>query len=716
VKTQSVVWLDPRGAIRAADAQSGISTRVEVITMDGFPTMAPDPVMPVVTQARLDFEALVVETSAALMGAAVGEVDAAVEGALERLRAFFDVDRAGLLTVGDDRTTVRITHEAYGPGVAHVPATMELERLFPWSHRRAVIEQQPVVVPRVTDLPAEAATDRATWTHLGAHSNLTVPVVSGTAVTHLVSMGAIGRQRDWPIDYIPRIRLLGEMMVAAIRRARAIVALASREAEVQEKASRLEAAAEAAGLGFLEFVIGDEPPRADARVRELLGLDAPDERRLGEIWLSRIGAEALALVHEQRRQLLAGELDRSTVEYRYDHPRRGWIWLRQAARRLPQADHHGPHLMATVQDITESRLREEALHAAHDELKQLRDRLERENVYLRRQVTPPRGLDIISGRSQAIRRALEFAAQVAPTSSTVLLVGETGTGKERFAEYIHQQSPRRSSHMVRVNCSAIPAALIESELFGREKGAYTGALTRQIGRFELANGSTLLLDEIGDLPLDVQVKLLRVLQERTLERLGSPTPLPVDVRIIAATNHDLQAAVRAGTFRSDLFYRLNVFPIAVPPLRERRDDLPMLVEALVEELGSAIRKRFTSVDRASLDGLAGYDWPGNVRELRNVLERAMILSPGPVLKVEVPGASTPARAPAAAAPAPPPVDRGASAGGLRAWEREEILRVLNETGWRIRGPRGAATVLDLKPTTLEKRMARLGIRRPSAIG
>ena len=223
---------------------------------------------------------------------------------------------------------------------------------------------------------------------------------------------------------------------------------------------------------------------------------------------------------------------------------------------------------------------------------------------------------------------------MAATTSTVLLTGETGTGKERFASYIHQASPRRGHHMVRVNCSAIPSALIESELFGREKGAYTGALSRQIGRFELAHGSTLFLDEIGDLPIDVQIKLLRVLQERTIERLGSPAPIGVDVRIIAATNRDLEAAVREGAFRSDLYYRLNVFPIEVPPLRERREDIPTLVETLVEELGVMHAQALsTRVDRASIDALSRYDWPGNVRELRNVLERAMILSPGPTLVV-----------------------------------------------------------------------------------
>jgi transcriptional regulator with GAF, ATPase, and Fis domain len=261
--------------------------------------------------------------------------------------------------------------------------------------------------------------------------------------------------------------------------------------------------------------------------------------------------------------------------------------------------------------------------------------------------------------------------------------------------------------MVRVNCSAIPSALMESELFGREKGAYTGALSKQIGRFELAHGSTLFLDEIGDLPLEVQVKLLRVLQERTIERLGSPTSIGVDVRIIAATNSDLEAAVRAGTFRSDLYYRLNVFPIVVPPLRERREDIGTLAATLVEELNGIMRKRIDSVDRASLEALERYDWPGNVRELRNVLERAMILASGPTLTIALPHPTHPVSASAGA---------GATATAtsqLHSVEREHILRVLDETGWRIRGKNGAAEVLGLKPTTLEARMIKLGIQRPA---
>jgi transcriptional regulator with GAF, ATPase, and Fis domain len=286
--------------------------------------------------------------------------------------------------------------------------------------------------------------------------------------------------------------------------------------------------------------------------------------------------------------------------------------------------------------------------------------------------------------------------QVAPTGSTVLLLGETGTGKELVATAIHELSPRRDHPMVRVNCSAIPTSLIESELFGREKGAYTGALSKQVGRFELANGSTLFLDEIGDLPTDVQVKLLRVLQEKQIERLGSPRSVPVDVRIITATNHDLEKAVRDGRFREDLYYRLNVFPITVPPLRERREDIPPLVSALVNEFATALGKSIESIAKESMDALQRYHWPGNVRELRNVIERAMIVAKAPKLWIEPPGKAAAALAPRLT---------------MKEVDREHIYHVLEMTDWRVRGKNGAAEMLGVKPTTLESRMARLGIQR-----
>jgi formate hydrogenlyase transcriptional activator len=319
-----------------------------------------------------------------------------------------------------------------------------------------------------------------------------------------------------------------------------------------------------------------------------------------------------------------------------------------------------------------------------------------DHLILRREVGVLANQLIVS-ESVAIRRVLEQVQQVAPTTATVLLLGETGVGKEVFAQAIHNLSPRQRRPMIRISCAAIPAALIESELFGRERGAFTGALSRQIGRFEAANGSTIFLDEIGELPLEIQVKLLRVLQERTVERLGGNQSLKVDVRVIAATNRNLEQAVENGTFREDLFYRLNVFPITVPPLRDRTDDIPSLVWSFIDEFSHAFGKSIDSISKESLAALQRYGWPGNVRELRNVIEREMIVATGSTLVV--------------APPRPVAAQRRAASTKLVDVEVEHIRSVLESCRWRVRGSGGAAERLGVKPTTLESRMARLGILR-----
>jgi transcriptional regulator with GAF, ATPase, and Fis domain len=296
-----------------------------------------------------------------------------------------------------------------------------------------------------------------------------------------------------------------------------------------------------------------------------------------------------------------------------------------------------------------------------------------------------------------VRRVLAQVEQVAPTTATVLLAGETGCGKEVFAQAIHDLSPRAKRPMIRVSCAAIPTALIESELFGRERGAYTGALSRQIGRFELAQGSTIFLDEIGELPLEVQVKLLRVLQERTIERLGGNQSVKVDVRVIAATNRDLEKAVAAGTFREDLYYRLNVFPIRIPALRERVDDIQSLVWTFIDEFSRAFNKPVESISKESLALLQRYNWPGNVRELRNLIEREMIIATSPHLSISSPRPSFP--------------QKHNTGTRLVDVEVDHIRTVLESCSWRVRGVGGAAERLGIKPTTLESRMARLGIMR-----
>ena len=342
---------------------------------------------------------------------------------------------------------------------------------------------------------------------------------------------------------------------------------------------------------------------------------------------------------------------------------------------------------------------EQDLNKAHQEIGELKQRLKKESVYLRKEVRLEHHYGDVVGDSDGIRRVLQEVEQVAPTDSSVLVLGETGTGKELIARCIHEHSRRKGRIMVKVNCAALPATLIESELFGREKGAFTGALSREIGRFELANGSTILLDEVGELPLELQAKLLRVLQEGEFERLGSCKTIKVDVRVIAATSRNLQQAVREGKFREDLFYRLNVFPITIPPLRERREDIPSLVWHFLNLLCQRMGRSIESVHSATMDAFKSYPWPGNVRELRNVIERFLIKSTDTVLRGTMPLLEAP--------------EEGARPQTFEEVERNYFLRIMEMVEWRIRGEGGAAQIMGLKPTTLESRMQKLGISRPS---
>jgi len=354
---------------------------------------------------------------------------------------------------------------------------------------------------------------------------------------------------------------------------------------------------------------------------------------------------------------------------------------------------------------------------SYEEIATLKARLERENIYLQEEIRTEHNFEEIVGNSPALLEVLRGVEQVAPTDSTVLVYGETGTGKELIARAIHNRSARKDRPLVRVDCSAISAGLVESELFGHMKGAFTGAFERRTGRFELANGGTIFLDEIGELPPEIQVKLLRVLQEHEFEPLGSSHSVRVDVRVIAATNRNLQEAVKAGWLRSDLFYRLNVFPLEVPPLRDRRSDIPQLVTFYLSRFSKKFGKMVNAISQETMDRLVNYPWPGNVRELQNVIERAVILSPGPTLildqdLVPAPPAQGGPQKPEIAGPEPPPVGaEHAPIPTLEEVERQHILAALQRTGGVVEGPKGAARILKLHPNTLRHRIQKLGIRR-----
>jgi len=375
---------------------------------------------------------------------------------------------------------------------------------------------------------------------------------------------------------------------------------------------------------------------------------------------------------------------------------------------------NGDKVLTIVRDITERRNAEESLKKALDEVQRLKDQLHQENIYLQEEIRVASNFGQIIGNSEALRRVLSQAEQVAPLNTTVSILGETGTGKELLAHAIHKLSSRGNHTLVKVNCAALPGSLIESELFGHEKGAFTGADTRRSGRFELANGGTIFLDEVGELPLDLQAKLLRVLEEGEFERVGGSHTIKVDARVIAATNRNLAEAVRNGSFRSDLYYRLNIFPITLPPLRERKEDLPLLVTHLVRQLAQKLGKTIETIPHETMAKLRNYPWPGNVRELRNVIERAVIVSQGPKLHLidDLDSQALELDLHKQAARQDVFSDPGPTAETLEQTEYNLIVRTLKNVHWKLEGPGGAAELLDLHPSTLRSKMRKLGIERP----
>jgi PAS domain S-box-containing protein len=423
----------------------------------------------------------------------------------------------------------------------------------------------------------------------------------------------------------------------------------------------------------------------------------PMEQLTGDRWLQ--------IVHDDDRQMCFDAYMSAyeskapfVIEYRIRHANGEYRWLYDTG--APRFGKNGELLgyIGTCVDMSERKAAEEALQSSHEEVNRLKNQLEAENIYLQEEIRLSHNIGEIVGESKAIKTVLLKIEQVAQTDTSVLIMGETGTGKELVARAIHSHSNLKDRPFVKVNCAALSPSLIESELFGHEKGAFTGALARKIGRFELADGATIFLDEIGELPLELQPKLLRVIQEGEFERLGSAKTIKANVRIIAATNRDLKAGVQKGSFREDLWYRLNVFPINLPPLRQRKDDIPLMVEHFTRVFSRKVGKSITSISSATMKLLEEHSWPGNVRELSNVIERALVTTQGTVLHVVEQFESNVAEA----------SEFGKT---LDEVERDHISRILEQTGWRLEGPTGAARVLGLNPSTLRTRMLKLGIQK-----
>jgi PAS domain S-box-containing protein len=520
---------------------------------------------------------------------------------------------------------------------------------------------------------------------LGIESFLGVPLqdTEGKALGHLAVFDARPMQSEPRRLFI--FRIFAARAAAELQRLRA-------EQLLRESERRYRDLYEEAPIAYIYEDLQSRFVRANHAACKLLGVEPADVVNTYGVSLLAPTAETRQKVHDALDAMKNQGKEFAAVELELRRKCDGQpIWVQWWSK--PEPD--GKHTRTMLVDVTQRVLMERE-----------KARLEQQNLYLQDEIKQSHNFEEIIGQSPALIRVLADVSRVAPTDASVLITGETGTGKELIARAIHSRSARKDKPLIKVNCAALPTGLVESELFGHVRGAVSGAISRHIGRFELAHGGTIFLDEVGEIPPEVQVKLLRVLQEHEVERVGGTSPIRADVRIIAATNRDLNKAIREGTFREDLFYRLNVFPIQMPSLRQRSGDIPLLVRFLVRRFSAKIGKPIESVSHDTMQRLIEYAWPGNVRELENVIERAVILNSGSVLEV----ASD--LLPRSAIPAEP--SERQQLGNLADMERTHILAALRQSNWVIEGERGAARTLNLHPNTLRSRMKKMGITRPRA--
>ncbi|HWP93291.1 MAG TPA: sigma 54-interacting transcriptional regulator [Thermodesulfobacteriota bacterium] len=690
---------------------------------------------------RVRFGNLISSLSTHFINLASDEIDEGINYALKAIGEFAEVDRSYIFLYRDSGRIVDNTHEWCASGVEPQIHRLKGQLVddFPWLMGK-LKRGEVVHVPRVSDLPPEASAEKKEFEFQDIRSLVIVSLVFGGSPIGFLGFDSVRTEKTWSEDTIELLKIVGEMFANALERKRTEETLKESFAQLSKK-TRYESIVSAVGRSIHQTInLQDVLDNAVDAINKNM-----DQADIVEIYLIE-GDEAVLKAHKGY-----------TEEYiemagRIPYPK-GFIWktaLNRETIYCPDTDQDtiiGPagrkagiksylsmpirfegqifgviginsfkensfneeeqKLLNTVRHQIEIAIKNakqaEALKEALSEVERLKNRLQAENVYLREEIRTEHNFEEIIGESQALKNVLRKVEQVAPTDATVLIQGETGTGKELVAHAIHNLSPRRDRPLIKVNCGAISPGLVESELFGHEKGAFTGAIQRRVGRFELANDSTIFLDEVGELPQDTQVKLLRVLQEGEFERVGGSQTIKVDVRVIAATNRDLKKAVGEGNFRPDLYYRLNVFPILIPPLRERQDDIELLVSYFTEKYSTKLGKKVEVIPKKTMDALLSYHWPGNARELENVIERAVILAHGNTLQVED------------LIDIRPDTDsQGLNLETLEHMERSHILQALAKTNWVIDGKRGAAMILGINPGTLRSRMRKLGIKKPEA--
>jgi len=642
-------------------------------------------------QHRIRFETLVSSLSASFVNIPSDAVDDEITRWLGRLAEFFEIDRCTVAMFKDDGAAARLTH-SWAPEGNELDLTLPAAELWPWSAGQ-LKRGKAIRFSHLNELPKEASIDKQSWKRLGAKSHLAIPLLSKDKVIGALSLGSLRKNRTWEDHQVERLRLVGSVLSSALVRKRTEEALRISEERFRE---------------FFKntpdycYIISPKGNILNINHAALQALGYQREELIGKPVSMIYAAESLPKMKrlfsdwQSGRQVKNEEM---VIVTRAGNKR--IILLNVGA--VYEKNGEVIHSTSVQTDITNRKKDEEDLRQAYAEIKSLKERVDAENLYLRKEIDMVLDLKGVIGRSDALKYVLYRIKQVAPTDTTVLLLGETGTGKGLIARAIHQASTRKDRPLIHVDCASLPANLIESELFGREKGAFTDARQRQIGRFELADGGTIFLDEIAELPIDVQAKLLRVIEDSRFERLGSPHPLQVNIRIMASTNRDLEAQISKGKFREDLFYRLNVFPITMPPLRKRPEDIPALARHFVEKYNKKTGRAIATINPSTMKSLQGYAWPGNVRELQNIIERSIITTPGEVLQLADP---LEMRHPDQLKDLSDLSDKV-----LVEVERVHILKMLQDVDWKIEGPKGAAQSLGLKPSTLRSRMKKLGIRK-----
>jgi transcriptional regulator with GAF, ATPase, and Fis domain len=648
---------------------------------------------------RLAFEEVLSSLSSRFVMASPDRVDAQIARELETLGKVLDVDRVRVFELSEDGRRMTATHSFAGEKTP--PPSPEIDLVdLPWARGR-IMASETIHFADPHDLPAAAAAEKAYLTSHGIRSGIVIPFTASGAVHGVLTLAMVNRSRQWPQELIRRCGMVSEIIANATARKRS-----ENDLEQSRRFNRLILDSLTYHIAVLDRkgIIVDVN---ESWKRSAAGCTAasPEKVDCGANYLdicrrAADGGDQLAgAALEGISTVLEGASREFTLEYPFHaHDKKRWFIMRV----IPFSGRMGGAIISRIEN-TERKLAEIDLRNAFTEIERLKTRLEAETAYLQDEIRLEHDFEGIIGRSPAIQYVLYKIEQVAATDTSVLVLGETGTGKELVCRAIHSNSLRKERPLVKVNCAALPANLIESELFGHERGAFTGAQSRRKGRFELADGGCIFLDEIGELPLDLQGKLLRVLQDGEFERLGSSMTIRVDVRVIAATNRDLESQVQAGRFREDLFYRLNVFPITVPPLRERTEDISLLAQFFMEKTAKHMGKHIEFIPESVRSRLLEYPWPGNVRELMNVIERAVINSTGPKLRL---ADDLLDRRPTV------PIENGNDPlKSLQEIETEYILRVLERTKQRIDGPKGAAAILKINPSTLRSRMRKLGIKK-----